>query len=68
MVQLVLELDHLLQLADLPVRFVADERAVEVDGEHDEDESERDHDAGGGDGSRLAGADGAISILAAPQR
>lgn len=59
-VQLVLEPNDLLQLPDLSVRFVTDERAVKVDGEHDEDESKRHHDAGGSDGRRLARTYGAV--------
>lgn len=59
-IQLFLELNHLVQLLDLPVRFVADKCAVEVDSEDDEDNSERDHYAGGSDGRRLTGADGAV--------
>lgn len=56
-VQLVLELDDALQLPYLAVRLVADQRAVEVNGEHDEHDPKGDHDACGGDGGRLAGAD-----------
>lgn len=62
-IQLFLELNHLVQLSDLPVRFVADKCAVEVDGEDDEDDSKRHHYAGGSDGRRLAGADGAVVLL-----
>ena len=68
MVQLVLELDHTLQLPDLPVRLVADQRTVEVNSEYDEHDAKGDHDARGGDGGRFAGADLAIVlVLGAPQ-
>lgn len=60
LVQLVLEPNDLLQLSDLPVCFVTDERAVEVDGEHNKNESKRHHDAGGSDGRRLTGAYSAV--------
>lgn len=63
-VQLVLELNDLFQLSDLPVRFVTDERAVKVDGEHDKNESERHHDAGGSDGCGLARTYGAVVVVA----
>lgn len=59
-VQLVLEPNDLLQLPDLSVRFVTNQRAVKVDGKHDKNDSERHHDAGGSDGRGLTGADGAV--------
>lgn len=62
-VQLVVQVDDLLQLSDLPVSFMADERAVEVGGENNKDQAKWHHDAGGSDGRRLAGGDGAIICL-----
>lgn len=63
-VQLVLELNDLLQLLDLPVRFVTDERAVKVDGEHDKNDSKRHHDAGGSDGRGLTRTYAAVVMFA----
>lgn len=62
-VQLVLELNDLLQLSDLPVCFVTHQRAVKVDGEHDKNESKRHHDAGGSDGCGLAGTYSTIVLV-----
>lgn len=65
MVQLVLEPNDLLQLPDLPVRFVTDECAVKVNGEDDKNDSKWYHDAGWSDGCGLAGTDGAVVSLRA---
>ena len=65
-VQLVLETRQvlqLLQLLELPVGLVADQRPVEVDGEDDEDHAERYHDGCGGDGGSHTSTDGAVPVL-----
>lgn len=67
MVQLSLELDDLLQLFDLPVRFVTDQSAVKVDGEHDKNESKRHHDAGGSDGCSLPWTYSAVLLVDASE-
>lgn len=62
-VQLVVQVDDLLQLSDLPVRFMANQRTVEVDSKDNEDQAKWHHDTGGSDGRRFAGSDGAIIYL-----
>lgn len=60
MVELILkpgDVGKLLEFLKLPVGFVANERAVKMDGEEDEDEATGDNDAGGGVGGGLSGAD-----------
>lgn len=59
--QLVLEANDLLQLPDLPVRFMTDERAVKVNGEHNKNNSKWHHDAGGSNGCGLPRTYGAVA-------
>lgn len=54
------DVGKLLELLKLPVGFVANERAVKMDGEDDEDEAAGDDDGGGGVGGGLSGADPGI--------
>lgn len=61
--QLVLEPNDLLQLSDLSVRFMTDERAVKVDSEHDKNESKWHHDASGSYGCGLARTYGAVFLI-----
>lgn len=60
LVELILEpgnVGKFLEFLKLAVGFVADERAVKMDGEEDEDEAAGDDDEGGGVGGGLSGAD-----------
>lgn len=61
--QLVLEPNDLLQLSDLSVCFMTDERAVKVDSEHDKNKSKWHHDAGGSYGRSHARTYGVIFLI-----
>lgn len=62
-VELILQSDDLLQLPNLPVRFVTDKRAVKVNGKYDENDPKRYHDAGWCNGSSLSRTYGDVFLL-----